>query len=91
MIVRVKVTDHDRYAKYRQAVLPLIESFGGKRIPGDQAELLEGDQNGNRIVLFAFPNIDAIRAFWNSPAYAPVKELRRDAAVLEIWAVPSDD
>jgi uncharacterized protein (DUF1330 family) len=32
--------------------------------------------------------MEAIRTFWNSPDYIPVRELRRDAALLEIWAVP---
>lgn len=51
-------------------------------------ELLEGNHDGRRMVMFEFPSIEAIRAFWNSPEYVPVKELRRDAANLDIWAVP---
>ena len=32
--------------------------------------------------------MEAVHQFWNSPDYIPVKELRRGAAILEIWAVP---
>jgi uncharacterized protein (DUF1330 family) len=45
-------------------------------------------QDDRRIALFEFPSMDSIREFWNSPEYVAVKELRRGAAVLEIWAVP---
>jgi uncharacterized protein (DUF1330 family) len=38
--------------------------------------------------LFEFPSMETIHQFWNSPEYIPVKELRRGAAILEIWAVP---
>jgi uncharacterized protein (DUF1330 family) len=30
-----------------------------------------------------------LHAFWESPEYAPIKELRRGVADLNIWAVPS--
>jgi uncharacterized protein (DUF1330 family) len=89
MIVRAKITDEDRFGRYRQAVVPLIETFGGKHVRNGTAELLEGEEDGHRITLFEFPTMDTIRAFWNSPEYTPVKELRRDAAKLEVWAVPS--
>jgi uncharacterized protein (DUF1330 family) len=32
--------------------------------------------------------MEAIHSFWNSSEYVPMKELRRDAANLDIWAVP---
>lgn len=89
MIVRAKIADEQRYAQYRSAVVPLIEIYGGKHIRSGPAELLEGDQDDQRIALFEFPTMDAIHAFWRSPAYAPVKELRRGAATLEVWAMPA--
>jgi uncharacterized protein (DUF1330 family) len=88
MIVQSKVTDEEHYGRYRKAVMPLIETFGGKHLRGGTVELLEGRQDERRMALFEFPSMDSIRAFWNSPEYGPVKELRRGAAVLEVWAVP---
>lgn len=35
--------------------------------------------------------MEAIHTFWNSREYVPVKELRRDAANLDIYAVPGCD
>ncbi len=88
MIVQGTITNAEQYGAYREAVVPLIETFGGKHVRGGEVELLEGRKDERRIALFEFPSMEAIHAFWNSPDYGHVKELRRDAAVLEIWAVP---
>ena len=88
MLVQGTITDEERYGRYRQAVMPLIERFGGKHVRGGTVELLEGRQDERRTALFEFPSMDAIHAFWDAPEYGPVKELRRDAADLEIWAIP---
>ena len=88
MIVQSTISDEEQYARYRRAVVPLIERFGGKHVRGGAVELLEGRPDERRIALFEFPSMEAIHQFWNSPDYIPVKELRRGAAILEIWAVP---
>ena len=88
MIVLGAITDDERFAKYRDAVMPLIAKFGGKHVRGGAAELLEGQQDGRRIALFEFSSMEAIRSFWNSPEYVPIKEIRHGAAALDIWAVP---
>lgn len=89
LILRIAVTDEARWRTYRDAVVPLMERFGGRHAtrPG-RAELLEGEDDGRRFSAWEFPSMEAIRAFWHSPDYAPVKQLRRDAATLEAWAVP---
>ena len=82
------ITDEERYGRYRQAVMPLIEAFGGRHVRGGTVELLEGRDDARRTALFEFPSMEAVRAFWNSPEYGPVKELRSGAAQLEVWAIP---
>jgi uncharacterized protein (DUF1330 family) len=89
MVVQINITDPDKFAKYREAVLAVVESFGGRYIArGAQVEILEGSHDGRRLVLFEFPSMDAIRRFWNSPEYAKVKPLRENAAEIDVWAVP---
>ena len=89
LIIEVTVTDPERWARYRDAVGPLITRFGGRQaIHAQAAERLEGCDDGRRIVMFEFPSMEAIHAFWNSPDYVPVRTLRRDAAVLHAWAAP---
>ncbi len=88
MLVQGTITDEEQYGKYREAVISLIETFGGKHVRGGTVELLEGQQDERRTALFEFPSMKAIHAFWNSPEYGPVKKLRHGAAVLDIWAIP---
>lgn len=88
MIVQSTISDEDQYGKYRRAVVPLIERFGGKHVRGGAVELLEGRADERRVALFEFPSMEMIHQFWNSADYIPVKELRRGAATLEVWAVP---
>lgn len=88
LIVHSTISDEAQYQKYRDAVVPLIARFGGKFIVrGAAVEALEGRHDGRRMVIFEFPSIDAIHAFWNSPEYVPVKKIREGAAALDVWAV----
>ena len=89
MIVQIAISDEARWQKYREAVAPLITKMGGKYIVrGGKVETLEGrHHDGRRMVMFEFPSLEAVHAFWNSPEYIPVKKLREDAAALDVWAV----
>ena len=89
MVVQLKVTDPDRFARYREAVPGVVRQFGGRYIVrGGAVETLEGSHDGRRLVLFEFPSVEAIKRFWHSPEYAKVKPLRENAAELDAWAVP---
>jgi uncharacterized protein (DUF1330 family) len=89
MIVQITITDEEKYKHYRTAVVPLIANFGGEAVVrSGTVYLLEGHHDGRRMVMFEFPSMEAIHSFWNSSEYVPMKELRRDAANLDIWAVP---
>ncbi len=89
LVVQGTVENDEGWRRYSAAVVPLVTSFGGKHLTrGSGAEFLEGSDAKRRTALFEFPSMDAVHAFWNAPEYVPVKELRRDAATLDIWAVP---
>jgi uncharacterized protein (DUF1330 family) len=88
MIVQQSITNEPQYQKYREAVVPLIMNHGGRLIvAGAKVEALEGHHDARPLVIFEFPSLEAIHAFWNSPEYKPVKAIREGAAVLDIWAV----
>jgi uncharacterized protein (DUF1330 family) len=79
----------ERYRRYQALVQPLIESYGGRlRASGAELEVLEGGHDG-RLVVFEFPSMDALRAFWRSPEYAGIRPLREGAARVDAWAVPA--
>ena len=87
LVVQRSISDPAQYQKYGQAVLPLIAKYGGKAVARGDIEVLEGARNDRNMVMFEFPSMEDLRAFWNSPEYVPVKKLREGAAVLDVWAV----
>ena len=90
LIIQASVLKKESYQAYQAAVRPLIESRGGRlRATGVELEVLEGTHDGRRLVVFEFPSMDAIRRFWHSPEYEKVKTLRKDAASIDVWAVPA--
>ena len=50
--------------------------------------MLEGGHDGRPMVVFKFPSMETINAFWTSGEYTAVKKLREGAAELDVWAVP---
>ena len=87
-IVQSTISDEGQYQKYRDAVVPMMAKHGAKIIVrGAKVEALEGHHDGRWMVIFEFPSMAAIKAFWESPEYVPVKKIREGAAVLDIWAV----
>ncbi len=90
LIIEASVTDEDKWTRYREAVVPLIQKFNGRHLSrSGAAQVLEGSNPG-RIAMFEFQSVEAIHDFWNSPEYAAVKALRRDAATVSAWAIPTD-
>jgi uncharacterized protein (DUF1330 family) len=89
LVVQATIADEPKFLKYREAVVPFIASFGGKfAARGAKVEVLEGEHDTRSVVMFEFPTMEAIHAFWNSPDYVPIKKLREGAATLDVWAFP---
>ena len=86
-VVQSTIEDEAQYQKYVQTVLPFITSFGAKLVARQaKVEVLEGEHDVRPVVMYEFPNMEAIHAFWNSPDYVPIKKLREGIATLNIWA-----
>jgi uncharacterized protein (DUF1330 family) len=81
LIYDVEIHDSAAYGEFMERVKPLVEEMGGIYLArGGAHEVLEGDWNPTRIVLFQFPDMDSARALFNSDAYAPLKELRQSCS-----------
>lgn len=77
-IVQVSITDEAQYQKYREAVVPFIAKFGGKLAArGAKVEVFEGEHDTRPVVMFEFPSMEAIHAFWDSPDYPAIKKFAR--------------
>ena len=58
--------------------MPLIESFGGRYLTRSGAhQILEGTWKPTRVAIIEFPDMAALKAFYEAPEYQPLFELRR--------------
>ena len=88
LIADVTISDDSVYATYRQQVPAIIAKYGGRYVVcGGHAELLEGTRSPNRTVVLEFATMDALKSFWDSPEYRPMRALRESAATSTIFAV----
>jgi uncharacterized protein (DUF1330 family) len=82
---RVEILDAVKLQQYLDAVSPTIEHHGGRyHVVSGPAEVLEGEWRPPALVVFEFPSRGRALAWWNSEEYAPLKALRREAAVYNI-------
>ena len=84
MLVGLHVTDDATYARYREAMTPLLEAAGGSfRYDFTVAEMLKGDASPpiNRVFVLSFPSSEAKEAFFADPEYLAAKQRFFEASV----------
>ena len=88
VIVNVRVTDPARYEEYRGKVPATIARYGGRYLArGGAVEALEGDWQPERLVVLKFESMERFREWYDSPEYAPLKQLRQKAAATQFVVV----
>jgi uncharacterized protein (DUF1330 family) len=81
MIVDVDVRDVAAYEDYKRGVEHFIAKHGGEYlVRGGDFEVLEGDWQPTRLVLFRFPDRESVHAFLDDPNYQELKALRQRVA-----------
>jgi uncharacterized protein (DUF1330 family) len=82
LIGQVIVHDQERFAPYVERTSALIARYGGEVLDVVRAiEVVEGEWPiGALTALVRFPDEAALRAFWNSPENAEMKDLRHTTA-----------
>lgn len=92
IVARIQVSDWSRYGEYVKHTPRVISQFGGRFIVrGGEAAVLEGPDDGLRIVIIEFPSLDQAKAFYASPGYVAVKALREGAGTGTFVAVDGYD
>lgn len=78
LIGHIAVTDPDAYKEYVARVPAIIEAHGGEYlVRGGAAQTLEGEVAGDRHVCIRFPSFEAAKAFYDSPEYRAIIDIRR--------------
>jgi uncharacterized protein (DUF1330 family) len=82
LVADIEVTDAEGYQEYRRTVGASIAAFGGRFLArGGAVEVLEGDWSPKRLVIVEFPSMERLRAWYDSPEYAPALALRKRASI----------
>jgi uncharacterized protein (DUF1330 family) len=81
LVAQLKIHDPAMFQRYREAVTPLIERFGGRyRARGGELEVLEGEWPYPRVTIIEFQSRAAARRFHDSPEYRKILPLRQKSA-----------
>ena len=81
VLVNVEITNSAGFAEYRKLVPATIAAFGGRFLTrGGATEVLEGEWIPKRLVILEFPDVATIKAWYHSPEYQQLLELRKRTA-----------
>lgn len=83
LIADETITDPETFEEYKREVLPLITRHGGRFLSrGGGLEVLEPGKGWepDRMVIIEFPSMAALKQWYESADYAPIRELRLRAA-----------
>jgi uncharacterized protein (DUF1330 family) len=79
LVVEHIITDSAKFDEYRTKVGPLIAAFGGRYLTKGTTHLLPegGHWKPERMVVIEFPDMNALQAWYGSPEYRPLIDLRK--------------
>lgn len=79
-------------AEYRRRVGATVEQFGGRfMVRGGKVNVLEGGWLPVHLTLFEFPDGASARAWYRSPEYLEIAELRTGSVQTELVLVENRD
>jgi uncharacterized protein (DUF1330 family) len=92
-IAELKFTDRDAYNRYQAAFMEVFQRYSGTLLAADESpKVFEGEWDREKVVLIAFPDVDAFREWAESPDYQRISEDRRagaDTVVLLVQGLPA--
>ncbi|MGI9349936.1 MAG: DUF1330 domain-containing protein [Rhizobiaceae bacterium] len=93
MIARVEVTDLEKWKEYAAAAGPTVAAHGGTYIArGGALEGLENhEDDGKRVVIIRFPDMDTAKTWYNSSEYQEAKSKREGAGFARFMVVDGYD
>lgn len=88
VVANVEVIDPAAYEEYRAKVPATIAAYGGRyQARSAAAEVLEGEWSPKRFVILEFPSLAQLKAWYNSPEYRPLLEIRKRTALSNVIIV----
>ncbi len=88
VVVDIKVTDPELYARYRELAPPIVKAFGGQYIArGGKTQVFEGSCSPNRTVILKFDSLARAREWVDSPEYREARKLRHKSTVSNMYVI----
>lgn len=88
----IDIRDAAEYDRYLAGFDAAFAPFGGEVVAvEDNPRVLEGTWPAGRTVLIRFPDDDALRRWYDSPAYQAIALHRRAAATADIAVITGRD
>jgi uncharacterized protein (DUF1330 family) len=92
VVIETDIDDRQQYERYKAASPDAVHSGGGSfLVRGGELAVLEGDWDPSRLVILEFPDLDAVKRWYDSPEYVEARKLREGAANLRMVAVQGLD
>lgn len=90
-VANIDVTDAKAFQRYITEVPATVAKYGGRYlVRGGKIKLVEGDWNPKILVVIEFPTMDALKAWYDSEDYRPLRSLRLKTArttAAGVWGV----
>lgn len=90
LIIHSKLTKPEVFQEYVEAAGPSLDLYEGTYLLGGLvAEVLEGNHDKNRTIIFEFPTTEHAKNWYNSKEYQGVKHLRDNTGSFDFVLVDS--
>jgi uncharacterized protein (DUF1330 family) len=77
-VAEVEVLDPTAFQEYVKGAPATVAAYGGKYIArGGAIEIFEGSWEPKRLTIVQFESVARVKEWFNSPEYAPFKEIRK--------------
>ncbi len=81
------IADQARFAEYGQRIGATMAPYGGKFLAAAAGERIEGTAQPLVSVVIEFPSMDALKQWYDCPAYRELREFRKGAVDADILFV----
>src|SRR5882762_8944540 len=80
-ITDVEVLDAEGFKRYRELAAAAVSQYGGRfLVRGAEPVVAEGEwPSGQRVNVIEFASMERLRTWYNSPEYAPTRDIARNA------------
>lgn len=79
-VINADIVDQELLDRYRAAAKPSMAKYGARMLAGaNDAEIIEGQPFGRRVVVVEFPSREAFHAWYADPEYEGPLAMRLEA------------